>query len=758
MDEPTGWLIDLYPDETGIVLWLLCDDARRLMLHMDFPITFYVAGRFTRLREVWRFLQEKNVTLARETRRDLFTGQRNVLAVTVPRPVDLPGLFAELSRQYPGLDMYDADIPLPLRFAARMGIGLLGRCRVSCLDNRVTAIAGLDTPWDLETLPLPLRILVLSPDVDPDLRPPRQLHVKYERVNYSLNLEPRRAFEIALGAVIRQFDPDLILTDYGDTWLFPELSLNPNRDPARKVLTRKADSYFAYGQVVYRGTQTHLYGRWHIDRRNAMMFGEYGLEGVLEQARVCGLGVQEMARKSPGAGITAMQMLTALRTGIVIPVVKQQAEAPKTLGGLVHTDKGGMIYQPLVGVHADVAHIDFASMYPSIMVHHNISPETTGHSDLPDGLVPQTLRPLLEKRLALKRILAELDPRDCRVKTLKARAAALKWLLVVCFGYLGYKNARFGKIESHEAVTSISRELLLQAKQTAEDMGYLVLHMYVDCLFVQKPGCQTPGDFSPLLEAIATQTDIPIDLEGVYRWAAFLPSRDDERISVPNRYFGVFQDGEIKYRGIELRRHDTPLWVAQVQLAVLQCLAQADTLEQARGFIPKALELVDGAKCDLTSGRVPARNLLVTQRLSRAVEDYKTPSPAARAARQLLKMGQALAPGQTICFVYTQGKPGVWARGAGDLDLGAIDVRKYVGLLDRAVGAALDVFSIKDAPKFPINFSILDCILPGLPENHPAHPNKVKTSHFCNSDLRVDKIQFTSCCKRLSVENERIIE
>jgi hypothetical protein len=93
-------------------------------------------------------------------------------------------------------------------------------------------------------------------------------------------------------------------------------------------------------------------------------------------------------------------------------------------------------------------------------------------------LIPKTLRPLLEKRLMLKNILSDLDPRDCRVEILKARASALKWLLVVCFGYLGYKNARFGKIESHEAVTAMSRELMLQAKEVAEDMGFTVLHMY----------------------------------------------------------------------------------------------------------------------------------------------------------------------------------------------------------------------------------------------------------------------------------------
>lgn len=700
MTACTGWLIDLYPNETGLVLWLLADSGERLPLRMDFPVTFYAAGDFSVLRQVWRYLKEKDVCLARETRRDLFSGDRAVLAVTVPKPADLPSLFVDLSGNFSALDYYDADIPLPLRFAARTGVSLLGRCELELTGTSVTHIEALDNPWKLDPEPLPLRVLELSPDVDPTLRPPRQVRVRYERVDYSLSLEPLRAFEIALTALLRQYDPDLILTDYGDTWLLPLLKLNPNRDPDRQVLTRKAESYFAYGQVVHRGGQVHLFGRWHIDRKNAMLFGEYGLPCVLEQARVTGLGVQEMARKSPGAGITAMQILTALRTGVLVPVVKQQAESAKTLDELIRADKGGMIYQPLIGVHEHVAQIDFASMYPSIMVNFNISPETRpehgrGASGKPDasvGLVPQTLRPLLEKRLALKRILTELDPRDCRVKELKARSSALKWLLVVCFGYLGYKNARFGRIESHEAVTSISRELLLQAKETAEEMGFTILHMYIDCLFVQKADCQKPVDFAPLLGAIEQQTGIPIVLEGVYRWVAFLPSKRDKRIPVPNRYFGVFQDGHIKYRGIELRRHDTPPWVAKIQLAVLQCLAHAKTLAQVREYLPKAGEIVEKAKRDLRNGRVPPEELVISQRLSRAVEDYKSPSPAARAAQQWLEAGKSVAPGQVMRFVYTRGHPGIWAFGCGELEGRVVDVRRYMTLLNRAVGSVLDIF------------------------------------------------------------------
>ena len=84
-------------------------------------------------------------------------------------------------------------------------------------------------------------------------------------------------------------------------------------------------------------------------------------------------------------------------------------------------------------------------------------------------------------------------------------------------GNLGYKNARFGRIESHEVLTKISRELLLQAKEVAEEMGFTVLHMYVDGLFVQRAGTQEKMVFEPLLNAIYAQTKILIALDGIYR-------------------------------------------------------------------------------------------------------------------------------------------------------------------------------------------------------------------------------------------------
>jgi DNA polymerase-2 len=399
-----------------------------------------------------------------------------------------------------------------------------------------------------------------------------------------------------------------------------------------------------------------------------------------------------------------MQFVTALQKGILIPWHKQQAETPKTAMDLLRADMGGMVYQPTVGLHRDVGGIDFVSMYPGIMVHFNISPEvpragtdpstSSGQSLEPGpgepGIIPLTLAPLLNKRLALKSALLKLHKFDCRRPVYQSLSSAHKWLLVTCFGYLGYKNARFGRIESHEAVTAYGREALLRAKEAAEDLDYEILHMYVDGLWVHKEGCRTPADFEALLADITERTGLPISMDGVYRWVVFLPSRLNARVPVPNRYFGVFQDGSIKVRGIEARRRDTAPFIVETQLALLDILAQAPDAGRLGDFLPRAQAYASQQMLKLCAGRVPVEKLLVSQKLSRELGEYSTPSPAARAVRQLQATGKTIRPGQRVRFLFTRGKPGVQAWDVPEQpDPRTVDIARYRSLLERAVQTIL---------------------------------------------------------------------
>ncbi len=718
-DEITGWLLDVYADTNqGVLVWLLGDDGGRYQLRQPFQTTFFVTGPFPRLRELWRFLRQQNilVRLARTQREDLFDGLIDVMAIAVDTAVQ-PQLFRRIQKQFPDLDYYDADIPVSVQYAARFDCFPTLRCQVTVKEGSILDIVPLDSRWQIDNSLPPLRVLTIAPDVDPSHRNPTHLRVGCNGKVVSYPLHNGRLLLIGLQANIKHHNPDLILTQFGDTWLFPYLrqqaqktgvKFNPSRDEQRPYLCKKASSYFTYGMVLHRGEQTYLYGRYHIDVKNALLFNEYDVSGVLEQAQVTGMPVQEMARRSPGAGITAMQMITALRRDVMVPYTKQQAEYYKSARTLLRSDKGGLVFQPQVGLHTDVVEIDFVSMYPSIISLFNVSPETVKVNSphiaiVPElnmpidqtkrGLLPETLQPILEKRIVMKARLDNLTRLDCRRPALKSRSAALKWLLVVAFGYAGYKRARFGRIEAHEAITAYSREALLRAKETAESIGYEVVHMYIDGLWVKRPGVKTKAAAQPLLDEIESNTGLPIALEGFYKWIAFLPSKLDERVPVPNRYFGTFETGELKVRGIDMRRHDTPPFVADVQQHVLAYLAKTTNLNDCLNPI---IRYVRGRVEALRLRRVDPQMLLVSQTLSRSVEEYRVLSPAARAVKQLEQANKSRFPGQQIRFIYTLGELGVFAWDLPEIfDLALINVERYIELTLRAVAAVLQPWDIK---------------------------------------------------------------
>ena len=750
MKEYTGWLFDLYDNpEHGITVWLLGEDGKSHSFTQEFSITFYVGGPFHRLRQLWKTLQEKSVVLSRTQMEDLYAGTRDVLKVEVPNPVAFDELFKEVNHQFPDLSYYDVDIPLTLRFATAFSVFPLAYCRVEVEQGwEISSISALDTPWELDPKLPNLRILHLRPDVNPAHAEPKYLSVELQQFKYRLSFEKPREILGVLNALLNQYNPDVILTSYGDTWLFTRLEelsketgtlFNPNRDLSRSIRRRKEISFHNYGQAHYRGEQVHLFGRWHIDDHNCMTFGDYGLSGAIEQSRVCGLPAQEIARRSPGAGIAAMQTLTALRRGILIPYQQQKGEVSKTYDQLFVADRGGLVFEPLLGIYPNVAILDFVSMYPSVMVEYNISPETVATDEedswlIPElnvkissreGLIPATLKPMVHKRVAIKQLLKKMGKNDSRYARYKAIANALKWLCVVAYGRLGFANSTFGRINSHEAVTHIGRKMILRAKEIVEDHGFTVLHIYVDSLFIYRPESTTEQDYQLILEEIEQETRLPIEVEEVYSWMAFVSARHSPNIPVANRFFGLQPDGKYKVRGLAVRREDTPLFVADTQLQILQILAIEKDPTQLYRLLPDVLNMLRERLSALGNQMIPLNELIVTQTLSRELDQYRVPSPVARAALQLQTVGKTIRMGQRVQFHYAKTEEGVHAWDfPNELNPALIDVSRYKELLFRAVHEVLQPMGIPEDVLRDWMFSEASYMLPacwlGLNQSHTA--------------------------------------
>jgi DNA polymerase elongation subunit (family B) len=726
--ELDGWLLSVYADEVdGAVVWLLSRDGKRHRLTQQFKTTFYISGDDARLKIIRDDLQSQHIPLRTNflTRRDLYKGMLPVLAVQVDNPVAQQKLFRRIKRSFKWVRYFDAEIPFSIRYGVSKKVFPMAHCLVQVDDrDQILAINTLDGLWEtVYDLP-PLRALAIEPDADPEHATPTCLSIQYEDISVTLNLSDEPELLIGLQRILDEYDPDVIFTRWGDSWLFPflfesverhKVEFNPSRDEAQRYSRIQESSFESYGSVYFRAQQTHLFGRWHIDSKNSTMdMGfNFSMRSAIEMARVTCVDVQTAARNSPGSGFTAMQIREALGRGILNPLQKRQTERFKSALELNAADGGGLNYRPIVGVHKNVAELDFFSMYPSIMMTWNISGETVGvegvktryvpGSGIPitqdvDGLVASVLHPLLEKRGKVKREMKKLAADDPQRAVLQSVADALKWLGYVSFGYQGYKNNLFGNIQAHEAICGVGREMLVTSIETAQEMGFEVLAANVDSLFVRKDAAACPQDFSPLMDEIMFRTGLIIELEGIFDWLVFTASKMNPRIGAANRYFGKFDHGGFKVRGMAQRRSDTPAWIANAEREIMDLLAGASNPDRLPALVPRVITLTRSFFDDLDAERVPLEDLVCQTKLSREPQEYRGNSTSARAARQLAAEGKHLRVGQRVKFIYTHGeKTSIFAWDlALEPDYSYISKLRYKALLLRTVHQILEPLGLEE--------------------------------------------------------------
>jgi len=177
------------------------------------------------------------------------------------------------------------------------------------------------------------------------------------------------------------------------------------------------------------------------------------------------------------------------------------------------------------------------------------------------GLVAEVVGELVERRAKLK---ALANSAKSGSKRYDSAQIAVKWILVACFGYLGYRNARFGSIEAYECVTALARDTLFRAMLVAERMGFRVLHALVDSLFIQV-GSKDWLEVQRLIRAIEEETGYTLKVEADYAWVAFFNDVSG-RTGVPSRYLGRLKNEEIKAKGLKLCRRDTPLFIKKTMV------------------------------------------------------------------------------------------------------------------------------------------------------------------------------------------------
>ncbi|MHA1688365.1 MAG: DNA polymerase domain-containing protein [Promethearchaeota archaeon] len=725
-EEFTGWLLDVSTQGSGVLLWVKRKDNEKVIpVEGEFFPEFFAVPRpsagndLKRLRAILE--AHPNVKKVRACKKYVKLEdpeKTTVFGVSVKKP----SLFKKTVEDTNNIDLFtlfNTDLPISQMYFYVNDLFPMVFCRFIAEKTRdrkkigplfkLKALELRDTNetlfYDLPPLTAVwLDVVVQKRELRPYHSDPLS-HVKVSIVENDKNFNIPRSDGVkkrtilidkadeaetlrTLSKVIEKLDPDIILTQGGDEFVFPylaarasvnhvsrELYFSRDKTPLAQCifkLSSGTDHYMSYGIIRRRSkTQVYFTGRFHLDTTTygSLHFSEGNIPGVIEVARISRVPLQRLCRVTIGGALQSIQFYNAYKLNYLIPPFKKNPEDFRSGLDLIRGDRGGHIFEPLIGVFDHVVELDFSSMYPSLMANYNISAETlnckccehdgTGIKvpgldfhicSKREGIISKSIKLPLKKRLRCKEYV-----RQTGSLRYKFTDIALKWVLVVSFGYLGFKNARFGKIEAHQAVCAFAREILMHATKIAESHGCKILHGIVDSLWLQDLKGRDPREFEEetkqIAEEISRETGIPMSWEGFFDFIVFLPSRAEPTVPTLNHYWGIKTNGEIKARGIDIRRHDTPNIVKKAQKEFMEVFKGVKTTKEFMEKMPRAKELFSNYVSQIQSGKVSKEELSIHQKVSRKPSQYKVNSYQAVAAKQLEASGVIVTPGKTVNYI-----------------------------------------------------------------------------------------------------------
>lgn len=709
MTTISGWLFDAYPIKDRMVFWIKDENGGSIHRLEDTwtPSIYVGSDSRTELkvlaenRAVQHYIKRYDFVSRYERIRDYYE-QSTVLQLTLAessKAASLANTIEDIDA-YDRFRLYNIDILPAQTYFYEHDLFPLAKCKVDvCKDGKLEWVLDDNVRFTNYRLP-EFKVVNIDVTTKQKGRLPSftdkidRIVIKSENGDNETIEIREESEEDALYELMRvtaTLDPDFIFTQNGDEWMFPYLATRAeekNNQIQQLILGREripilsrpkqggGITYFSYGRVHYRASSVMLLGRIHIDTNNSLIHDPSVLPGLYEIARVCRMPLHTISRSTIGRALTSMQFYLAYKRKLLVPWKPASLEKVKTIKELVVADRGGLIMEPQVGVHENVAEFDFVSLYPSIITKLNVGADTINCECCPGsknivpelgyrvcekrkGLVAESLEVPLQNRKDYK-YFRKLATNDKSWAIFDSRQGILRTIGHVSFGYQGHAHSHFGLIDGHIAICAWARFIANKARKTAEELDYDVLHLIIDSLFVKKKKkkpdaiyCQQQQQYMELKEEIEKATGFEISYEGEYKWIAFLSSKSNPKVGVPNRYFGCYQDGTIKDRGIETRRRDTPAYFSRFQREVLEIMAQGNNINEVKSLMPKVKETFQKYKQQLQEGRVPLVDLIFTKMLSKDTNAYTVNTAETGAIYQLQDEGKFMRAGQILQYVIT---------------------------------------------------------------------------------------------------------
>jgi DNA polymerase I len=613
--------------------------------------------------------------------------------------------------------------------------------------RRVLDASGHPTPIPRENAPrlrlLSFSILAVSPTGSPSpLQDPVRLFAwKNKEIQASIILSEKNSEDEIIrefSKIHQKFDPDVVFSFGGNTFDWPYLIKRANKTkaklavgrddgPARQSLyghfslTGRAnvdlldfsrDLYDVKIKTVenvarYLGVEaftptideTEYYDRWTGHDRPALVeqmkaqatsifnVGEDALDYTLQLSNLSALPPDQVLAAAVGFRVDSYLMMEAHKLDELIPAREELNIIPY---------KGAIVLEPSVGLHDNVAVLDFSAMYPSLMVKYNISPDTLvdrGGDDVfevpevghhfrknPPGFYKIVLSQLIASRQAAKKEAAKTPRGTPEHKILKAREKATKVITNATYGYAGWAGSRWYSREVAESAAALGRDTINKSIDIAKSLGLKVLYGDTDSLFVEyeeKP-------VNRFIKEIDKNLGLEINLGQLYKRILFTEAK--------KKYAGLLDDGELDVVGMEAIRGDWSNLARNVQNEVLKLVLQDGNPARAKSYVMSLIK-------ELESAKVPKSSLVIWKTLTKRPDEYEVNAPHVEVAQKMAKEGWPVTVGDKVGFIITK-KPGKLYQKAEPhfkVSLDQVDYEYYVhNQIVPAAARVLEVFGIRE--------------------------------------------------------------
>ncbi|MBU2476484.1 DNA-directed DNA polymerase [Candidatus Micrarchaeota archaeon] len=324
--------------------------------------------------------------------------------------------------------------------------------------------------------------------------------------------------------------------------------------------------------------------------------------------------------------------------------------------------KGGFVREPIAGLHENIAVLDFRSLHPSIMISHNISPETVnckccekGKNVSPEGdwfcekkqgFLPAIQKELLEKRTEIKKELKK-EKDEKKIIALNARQHAMKILLNSFYGYLAYERSRWYSFEAAKAVTSWSRHYIKEIASKAEKAGFTVIGGDTDSAFIKIPKEKSKENVKEFVEKINSELPgvMELELEGFFKRGIFVTKK--EGTAAKKRYALIDEKDKLKIVGFEYVRRDWSGIAKNTQKKVIELILKEGKPKEAIKTVKKEIER-------LKQGKVPKKELIIFSQIKKSIAQYDSIGPHVSAAKKAIKKGKKIGVGSMIGYIITK--------------------------------------------------------------------------------------------------------